>query len=92
MIGTKDKTEIDRNPRVVVVLGLTATPVERRRTRPFLEGASRPGDTAVSARFGSSVRLPPGMSPAEATAILRGLVEDLLTGSAGTGTGDPQHA
>jgi long-chain acyl-CoA synthetase len=74
-------------------LGLPVVPMAVTGGAALLpKGASWPRRAAVDVRFGSPVTLPPGMSPAEATALLRRLVEDLLADGANTGTGGREDA
>jgi long-chain acyl-CoA synthetase len=69
-------------------LGLPVVPVAVTGGAELLpKGASWPRRAAVAVRFGAPVTLPPGTSPAEATTILRRLVEELLASGGDTGTG-----
>ncbi len=69
-------------------LGLPVVPVAVTGGAALLpKGASWPRRAAVAVRFGTPMALPPGTSPAEATALLRRRVEDLLADAVGTGAG-----
>jgi long-chain acyl-CoA synthetase len=73
-------------------LGLPVVPVAVTGGATLLpKGASWPRRAPVTVRFGTPVTLPPGVSPAEATAMLRRLVEDLLADGNDTETGVPGH-